>query len=127
MSGTGDRVIRAALWASVPLNALGVAVFLPEALGRPSALLPVHLPRFYAAQIMLIIGLFGFVYGWLARQPRIDRPLVVVGALGKLGFFLLFVLYAAAGDLPWSAAAQASPDLILATAYLWWASRPLAA
>jgi hypothetical protein len=117
-----DRVIRAALWSSVALNLLGVAVFLPAALGRASALLPVPAPRFYAGQVGLTIALFCGVYGWLARQPAISRPLVVVGALGKLGFFLLFVAYWAAGDLPLAAVLQATPDLLLAAVFLWWAS-----
>jgi hypothetical protein len=116
-----DRVIRAALWASVALNLLGVAVFLPPALGQPSGMLPVMAPRFYAGQVGITIALFCGVYAWLARQPVIDRPLVVVGALGKLGFFLLFVAYWAAGDVPAGSVAQATPDLVLAAIFLWWA------
>lgn len=117
-----DRVIRAALWSSVALNLLGVAVFLPAALGLPSALLPIPAPRFYAGQVGLTIALFCGVYAWLARQAVINRPLVVVGALGKLGFFLLFVAYWAAGDVPLIAVMQATPDLVLAAAFLWWAA-----
>ena len=116
-----DRVIRGALWTSVALNLLGVAVFLPAALGIPSGLLPVPPPRFYAAQVGLTIALFCGVYAWLARQAEIDRPLVIVGALGKLGFFALFVVYWAAGDLPPGAVVQATPDLILGAVFLWWA------
>jgi hypothetical protein len=116
-----DRVIRAALWTSVALNLLGVAVFLPAALGSASARMPIPVPRFYAAQIGLTIALFAGVYAWLARQPRIDRPLVVVGALGKLGFFALFVAYWLAGDLPGAVVPQALPDLLLASVFLWWA------
>lgn len=118
---TRDRVIRAALWTSVGLNLLGVAVFLPAALGRSDGLLPIPAPRFYAGQVGLTIALFGGVYAWLARQREIDRPLVIVGALGKLGFFLLFVAYWAAGDLPLGAVLQATPDLALGAIFLWWA------
>lgn len=117
-----DRLIRAALWSSVALNALGVAVFLPAALGQHAPLLPVVAPRFYAAQVGFVIALFCGVYAWLARQRVISRPVVVVGALGKLGFFLLFVVYWAAGDLPLGAVLQATPDLVLAIVFLWWAS-----
>jgi hypothetical protein len=117
-----DRVIRAALWSSVALNLLGVAVFLPAALGHPSVLLPIPAPRFYAGQVGLTIALFCGVYAWLARQAVISRPLVVVGALGKLGFFLLFVAYWAVGDLPFGAVLQATPDLVLAAVFLWWAA-----
>lgn len=119
---TPDRVIRVALWASVALNLLGIAVFMPAALGRPAPLLPLHAPPFYAAQIGFTIALFGGVYAWLARLAQINRALVVVGALGKLGFFLLFVVYAALAQVPWSAVAHATPDLVLAAIFLWWAS-----
>ncbi len=127
---THDRVIRAALWSSVALNLLGVAVFLPAAIGLSAALLPIPAPRFYAGQVGLTIALFCGVYAWLARQVVINRPLVVVGALGKLGFFLLFVAYCAVGDVPIGAVLQATPDLVLAIVFLWWAAaergKPLA-
>ena len=115
-----DRVIRGALWASVALNLLGVLVFTPPALGYATNLLPLPAPRFYVAQIALTIALFCGVYAWLARQPQISRPLVVVGALGKLGFFALYVAYWAAGDLPAGAVLQATPDLVLGSNFLWW-------
>lgn len=56
----------------------------------------------------------------LALRPRIDRPLLFVGAPGKLGFFALAVAYWAAGDLPAAAVPQAMPDLALALVFLWW-------
>lgn len=118
---TRNLIIRSALWSTVALNLLGVAVFLPAAMGRPSALLPIPGPRYYTAQVALVIGLFGCVYAWLALQRVINRPLLIVGALGKLGFFLLAVVYAAAGDIPSKVVPQSSPDLLLAIIFLWWA------
>jgi hypothetical protein len=115
-----DRVIRGALWSSVALNLLGVAAFAPAVAGRAAPLLPLAAPRFYAAQVAFTIALFCGVYAWLARQRRISRPLVVVGALGKLGFFAMYVVYWAAGDLPGAAVPQAAPDLVLAAVFLWW-------
>ena len=117
-----DGIIRSALWASVVLNILGVIVFLPPGLGIPSFLVPLPGPRFYFGQIAYTIGLFACVYAWLARQDRINRALVVVGALGKLGFFLLFVAYWMAGDVQAKSVMQATPDLVLAAIFLWWAS-----
>jgi len=116
-----DRVIRSALWASVVLNALGVIVFLPPALGHPSPLLPIAVPRFFAAQLGFTIALFGGVYVWLALQSRLNRALVAVGGFGKLGFFALTALYAFVGDVPGSMAVNATPDLVLGTVFLWWA------
>lgn len=118
---TRNGVIRTALWFSVALNLLGVAIFLPAAMGRYSSLLPIPGPPFYTAQVALVIGLFCGVYAWLARQRVINRELLLVGALGKLGFFASTVIYWAVGDLPASVVPQSSPDLILACVFLWWA------
>ncbi len=117
---TADRLVRLALWASVPLNLLGMALFLSAAVGHPSPLLPLPLPPFYAAQLALVIGLFAGVYVWLARQPVILRPLLLVATLGKLGFFSLFVLFWTVGDLPFPSVVRASPDLLLGLIYAWW-------
>jgi len=77
-----------------------------------------------AGLVMVLIALFGGVYAWLACQPRVDRALVVVGGLGKLGFFGLTVAYWIAGDLPTRMTVNATPDLVLATVFLWWARSP---
>lgn len=114
-------IVRAALWFSVALNALGVAVFLPMALGGASPLLPIAPSPFLAANIALTIGLFGGVYAWLALQPQFNRALMIVGGLGKLGFFALAVTYAVVGVVPMRMALNATPDLILAGIFLWWA------
>jgi hypothetical protein len=117
---SADRVMRGALWTAAALNLVGMLVFAPAALGFAPDLLPVPAPRFYAAQVGFTIALFGGVYAWLARQAEIDRPLVAVGALGKLCFFALAIAYWAGGDLPAVAVPQATPDLVLALTFLWW-------
>jgi hypothetical protein len=68
-----------------------------------------------------VSSLFGPVYAWLALRPRIDHPLLVVGGLGKRGFFALAAAYWAAGDLPGGTVLQTTPDLVLAAVFLWWA------
>lgn len=118
---SGNVVIRTALWIAVAVNLLGVSVFLPAALGRESSLLPIPGPPFYVAQVTLVIAIFCGVYLWLAVQRSINKPLLVVGAVGKLGFFLSTVAYWYRGDLPATVITQSSPDLLLALAFLWWA------
>lgn len=115
---TADRLLRGALWAAVALNALGALVFAPLAVGRPSPLLPVQPSPFLAGQVGLVIGLFGGVYLWLARRATIDRPVLIVGGLGKVGFFALAVAYAVAGEIPTAVAASALPDLVLGAIFL---------
>jgi hypothetical protein len=116
-----DQLLRGALWTSVAVNTLGFAAFAFPALGYQSPLLPITAPRFFAAQVAFTIALFAGVYAWLALQSRIDRALIVVGGLGKLGFFALALIYAVAGDIPPSMVFGASPDLALAAVFLWWA------
>jgi hypothetical protein len=65
--------------------------------------------------------LFAGVYAWLALQRTFYRPLIVVGGLGKLGFFALTAAYAAAGEVPAGMALNATPDLLLAGIFFWWA------
>lgn len=116
-----DQVLRVALWTTVVLNAIGCAAFAFPALGYTSPLRPITAPRFLAAQIAFTIALFGCVYAWLAVQQRINRALIVVGGLGKLGFFGFTLVYALAGDIPASMAVSALPDLALAALFLSWA------
>ncbi|MGE0816810.1 MAG: hypothetical protein AB7O28_20280 [Vicinamibacterales bacterium] len=113
--------IRLALWAAAGVNAAGAALFGWIAVGGRTGLVPVPPQPFYAAQLALVIALFGGVYAWLARRQPIDRPLLVVGALGKLGFFALTATYAAAGHLPATMAVSATPDLVLGAGFLLWA------
>lgn len=113
-----DRRLRVALWASVALNAGGVVVFAPLAVGRASALMPVAVSPFLAGQVTAVIALFGGVYAWLALQSRVHRPLLVVGGLGKLGFCCVAVAYAAAGVVPARVALSALPDLVLGAVFL---------
>ncbi len=116
-----DQIIRGALWSSVALNALGVFILAPLAIGRPSLMWPIAAPPYYAGQIAFTIALFGIVYGWQAMQRTLNRPLIVVGAIGKAGFFFLTAAYALRGDVPTTMAFQATPDIALALVYLWWA------
>lgn len=67
-----------------------------------------------------MIALFGAAYAWLARQPTLNRPVVAVGAAGKLGFFGMAIAYWAAGDLPAVAVLQAMPDRVLGLTFVWW-------
>ena len=120
---TPDRLVRLALWITVPLNALGVWILTPPAFGRPSALWPIATPPYFAAQLGIVIALFGGVYAWQATQRTLNRAVIVVGALGKAAFFVLNVVYAAAGQIPTAMAYQSAPDLLLACAFLYWAAR----
>jgi hypothetical protein len=120
-STSRDRIVRVALWATAGLNVLGAVIFALPALGLSSPLLPMAVPPYFAAQIGFTIALFAGVYAWLALRPTLHRPLIVVGGIGKLGFFALTAAYAAAGEVPAGMALNATPDLVFAGIFLWWA------
>ena len=116
---TPDRLLRTALRLSVPVNAIGAAAFALLAVGHSSPLLPVSPSPFLAGYVAFVVAVFGGVYYWLARQPVIHRPIVVIGALSKLGFVLCTVAYALAGVVPALMILSTLPDLVLGSAFLW--------
>ncbi len=78
------------LWVSLPLNA-GAAYVLAVPSSWPGQLLglPASPDPVYAYLAAYLVGLLGLVYGWLALQPHIVRPLLWFGALSKAGAFAL--------------------------------------
>lgn len=118
-----DRVLRAALWLSAGLNALGAVIFGQVAVSGMSPFVPVALPRFAAAQLAWVIAVFGVAYGWQAAVSPINRPLVALGGMGKLGFFVLLAVYWAAGEVPAAMAMNAVPDLLLGAVFMSWVWR----
>ena len=70
-----------------------------------------------------MVALFGIVYLWLALRPALDAavvPVLVLGAVGKAGFFAIYVLTWWRGELPGLAVASAGGDLLLAAVFGWW-------
>jgi hypothetical protein len=116
-----DRVMRAALWASVPYN-LGAAALFAFPSSAPGQLvgLPVPVPPLYGALVAVFVLLFGGAYAWLACQPIIHRPLVALAAIGKLSVFAVFVVLWLFGAAPGLGAIAAIGDLALAVVFVWW-------
>jgi hypothetical protein len=115
-----DPTMRRALNASVFFNLGGALLFaFPDSIGRLVGL-PTPVPVVYSLTIAFLVTLFAATYGWLARQPNIDRPLVAMLAIGKAGFFLVVLgcwLFGAASTLSLVAA---SGDLVFAAIFAWW-------
>lgn len=115
-----DGVMRRTLQVTTYLNfAAALAFAFPGSLGQIMAL-PVPVPRLYSIFIALLVALFGATYGWLARQPQIDRPLVAFSALGKSTFFLVVLLCWILGDVPGRSVIAAAGDLVFAGIFVWW-------
>lgn len=117
---TRDDFMRRALRATAVLNVGGALMFaFPESVGRLGGL-PAPVPHLYAWFIALLVLLFGATYAWLARQARIDRPLVAFCALGKTGFFAVVLLCWLVGEVPGLSVVTASGDLAFAAIFAWW-------
>jgi hypothetical protein len=113
-------VMRTALWATAFFNAGAcIMFFFPASLGQILGL-PLPAPPLYVWFDALVIGIFAGVYAWLARRPEIDRPLVVVAAIGKAGFFAIVLLCWLRSEVPLRAPVLALGDLIFAAIFCWW-------
>jgi hypothetical protein len=111
-------VLRAGLALSVPLNVAGAVLFSPPGAalralaGYPDA------PAFYLWMLAAWVLAFGVAYAHAAWTGRADRTLLALGAVGKGVFVLLAAAASARGDLPWTTAASAAPDLVLAALFV---------
>ena len=116
-----DRVVRRALWISVVYNSGGALLFAfpSSALGRLAGL-PSPVPPIYSTLVALFVALFAGLYGWLAMQPEIDRPMVALGAIGKAGAFSSMVALWGFGELRALVVLAGTGDLILAAIFIWW-------
>jgi hypothetical protein len=116
-----DRVVRRALWISVVYNSGGALLFAfpSSSLGRLAGL-PSPVPPIYSTLVALFVALFAGLYGWLAMQPKIDRPMVALGAIGKAGAFSSMVALWGFGELRALVVLAGTGDLILAAIFTWW-------
>ena len=115
-----DKLMRRALWASVPYNAGGALLFLfPASLGQLAGL-PGSVPHVYTASLAVLVALFGGAYAWLACQPQIDRPMVAFCALGKAAFFTVLLVCWLLGEAPGRGVIVAFGDLGFAIVFAWW-------
>ncbi|HEY0975536.1 MAG TPA: hypothetical protein VGE57_13660 [Solimonas sp.] len=116
-----DRLIRAALWASVPFNAaaaFGLA-FPASPLAAPFGL-PSMVPQPYPAMLGAFVALFGGLYAWLAWQPQIPRAMVGFSAIGKLAAFVIVTLLWLQGRVGTPLALAGTGDLLFAVIFLHW-------
>lgn len=114
-------LLRASLWTTAPLNLVAAfALAFPQSL--PGALigLPQQTYSLYTLLTGALVGLFGLVYAWMALQAEINRPLLLVGASGKLCAVTIAALLYVDGKLSALTAALFGGDLIFAGFWLIW-------
>jgi hypothetical protein len=116
-----DRLMRGALWLSVPYN-LGAAVLLAFPGWWPGqwAGLPAPVPLADSLLLAMFVALFGGAYAWLAAREVIDRPLVGLATIGKIGACTVVVALWLAGDLPARTLLTVSGDAVFAAIFSRW-------
>ncbi|MES2885568.1 MAG: hypothetical protein V4709_12225 [Pseudomonadota bacterium] len=119
-----DANFRRILWLSALTNLGGALLFALPAwpLGQLAGL-PADVPLFYRAFVALFVLIYAGMYAWLAMQPVIHRPMVVLAAIGKSSAFLLVLLLWLMGAASVMSLALLSADLALAALYLAWLRR----
>jgi hypothetical protein len=115
--------MRGALMASAVMNTGAALLFaFPDSLGELAGM-PKPVPRIYTTLLAVFVMLFGVAYAWLSRQPVIDRPLVALSALGKMGVFTVILVFWILGDLGGRSVVGAVGDLVFAVIFAWWLVR----
>ncbi|MEJ2087592.1 MAG: hypothetical protein P8Y69_03780 [Gammaproteobacteria bacterium] len=126
MSSSSERVIRASLWATAPLNLVAAVTFAVPAWGvGPFLQLPQEAHPLYTILSGAMIGLFGAVYVWLALQDNIHRPLLLIGACGKSLAVVIAVGLFAHGDLSGTTTVVLAGDAAFAALWFHWLSSSL--
>ncbi len=116
--------MRGALAVGAVYNWLGALLLLfPGSLGRLVGL-PAPGSWFYVWTLAFFIGLFGCVYAWQAWRPVIDRPIIAVAIIGKIGVFAVAALAWLAAEIPFSVVLLTIGDLLFALVFLWWYLSP---
>jgi len=118
-----ENAVRWSLWLTAPLNILAAISFafpdrwVGSVVGLPAAAHPL-----YTWLSAALVALFGVTYAWLALQKPIVRPVLMLGAIGKLTAVVLTLLLLVLGHLGPLPAAIISGDLVfvvLWARFLW--------
>lgn len=116
-----EQTTRISLWIAFVFNLLAAAVFavpasaLGQWLGLPGSVSPI-----YSVMVAFFVALFGCAYAWLARRPVIDRPLLVLGCIGKSGAFLIALVLWLCGEATTLLITVALGDLAFAALWFAW-------
>ena len=116
-----EKVVRVSLILAGPLNLTAATMFLfPSAPIIGLIQLPDNSHPFYQILSAGLVALFGAAYLWLAFQTTILRPLLLLGAVGKLFAGSLAIYLAVAGALAPITGALVAGDLVFATLWLYY-------
>ncbi len=129
MSHTRTELFRRILWLAAAFNVLGACLlgFPASPLGQLAGL-PPEVPLAYRSIVTVFVLLFAGTYAWLALQPQPNRPMVVLGTIGKGGVVVVVTALWLADAAPLNSLAAVGGDLLFALAFGWWltGSKPAA-
>jgi hypothetical protein len=112
--------MRKILWVGVAFNAAAALMLaFPLSLGTLAGLPPVG-SLFYPWLLAFFVALFGAAYAWLAVQPTLHRPLIMLAAIGKTGVFVVALACLIRGDIELRAFSVAVGDLAFACLFFLW-------
>jgi len=115
-----ERLLRRVLWLASLVNLAGAFLFaFPASATSQLAGLPADAPAVYRAMLSLFILLFGGAYAWLAALPKINRPFVMFGAIGKASAFLVVAILWLAGAATATSVGAMAGDLVLAALFVY--------
>jgi len=115
-----DQVMRPTLVVGALFNLVAAVIFLfPDSIGS-IADFPRSGSLFHSWLIAVFIVVFAGLYLWLSRRPVIDRPMIVLAVVGKMGVFVVSVACLLLGVLSPRAFAPAAGDLLFVLIFLWW-------
>ena len=115
-----SKIMRRVLWVGAAFNALvALMLIFPSTLGALAALPPVG-SVYYLWMLTFFVLLFSATYAWLALEPTISRPVVVLSAVGKTGAFIIALVCFLRGDILFRTFAVSIGDLAFAVYFFLW-------
>jgi len=123
------ELFRRILWAAAAFNVFGACLLgFPASSAGQLAGLPADVPLAYRALVTVFVLLFGGTYAWLAWQPQPNRPMVVLGTIGKVSVVVVVVALWLAAEASLNSVAVVAGDLVFALAFAYWlrGSKPAA-
>lgn len=128
MTAAGSAGVAFARWVFTLAGIFGLAVigplvFLEGEVARMSGQ-PLTHPETYYGFVGVTLA-WQLVYLVIGRRPQAYRPIMLLGAFGKLVFAGACWTLAAQGRIPVLTAVVASPDILLALLFVaaWWTTR----
>ena len=95
-----SQAVRITLKMSVVLNFVGAYLLaFPSSYFGNIVNLPQSVPVLYSSLLSFVVLMFGVIYAWLSFQPNVFQPLLFVGGIAKICFFLIGVFLWLSGSV----------------------------